>query len=545
MNRLIIHIALLFCGLMTSSAVHAQESIFTGFKSDARKADECYQKKSYGCAIQLYNRLLQKNPGNQEYARRLANSYFLNNDMPNAVIAFDEYEKLKGEFTSEEELSYAMALHSTGNYDKAITRLKKYKNAFPDDVEVSKKIWQLQNIHFLQEDSAYIIIGKLPINSEYDEFGPALHGNTMVFVSNRERVNFIKRMNTDDNKHFFTWFSTTTSSHGENEMQYVSPNHIEPFAKEIKSKHHKGSISFGSEGKTMVYSRTMKNQAKQPATSMLYFGEQIDGKWQETNSYPYNSSAYSIMHPFMSHDGKRLYFSSDMPDGYGGMDLYYSDYENGNWQKPRNLGAVINSSQDEGHPFLRDSVLYFSSNGHPGLGGLDIFQVDLKKLPLEIINQGYPINTYHDDFNLIFDYNGKNGFFCSNRNHIEKTGDDIFSVRFTKLAFPLSVNGKISYKKSELVTADTQLKHLSNAEIELVNKENQETVFTSTTDSYGNFSIEIPYESQFLLRVRQKELGEAIVSMEIPKNHQDYLSHDIVIVQDLFNILQKSKKSTK
>lgn len=545
MKQLALHIAPYCFSLILSFAANAQESIFTGFKSDSKKAEECYQNQAFGQAIQLYGRQIEKNPASTEVIQKLANCYFLYNDMQNAVGMFGEYEKLHGQFSSEEELRYATALHATGKYDEAISRLTNYQKKFPDNMEISRKIWQLQNIHFLQEDSAYFIVDKLNINTQYDEFGPVVYGNSMVFISNRERVTLIKRVNAEDDKPFFSWFTTAFTNISGNKYDLTSQDRVPSFAKEIKSKYHKGSIDFTFDEKLMVYSRVVGDADNGQKTSMLFFAENVDGKWQETSSFPYNSSVYSVMHPHFSLNGKRLYFSSDMSGGYGNMDLYYVDFQDGRWKKPINLGETINTSQNEGHPFIADSILYFSSNGHAGLGGIDIFHVDLVKRTLEVINQGYPVNTFHDDFNMVLFNNGSNGFFCSNRDQNLNMGDDIFSVRFTKLSFPLLVSGKISYKKSELTERESGLIDLSNADIELVNKESQETVIASTTDGTGKFSIEIPYESQFLLRVRQQELGVAIVSMEIPKNHQDYLNHDIVIVQDLFNILQKQNESNK
>ena len=107
------------------------------------------------------------------------------------------------------------------------------------------------------------------------------------------------------------------------------------------------------------------------------------------------------------------------------------------------------------------------------------------------------------------------------------------------MTFPLRVSGKISFKKIDLVDNGEALIKLSNASIELIDKDSEEIVYESKTDISGNFEIDIPYESKFLLKVKQPELGIAIVSMEIPKNHRDYLNHDIVIVQDLFNITPK------
>ena len=285
----------------------------------------------------------------------------------------------------------------------------------------------------------------------------------------------------------------------------------------------------------MVYAKVTSNKQKDRTTSKLFFANKIGKKWIQISEFPHNSDFYSIRNPVFTSHGKRLYFSSDMPGGYGGMDLFYSDLIGDLWSKPVNLGKEINSKKNEGHPFIFEDRLYFSSDGHPGLGGLDIFHVELGQKPLKIINHGYPANTYYDDFNLILNESGSEGYFCSNRDQHNDRGDDIYKIEYKKLSFPLNVSGIISFKKYELKDERMTLVKLSNASIELIDKQSNEVLEVSKTDEYGNFNIEIPYQSQFLLKVIEKKLGTAIVSMEIPKNHRDYLNHDIVIVQDLFN----------
>jgi hypothetical protein len=224
-----------------------------------------------------------------------------------------------------------------------------------------------------------------------------------------------------------------------------------------------------------------------------------------------------------------------MHGGSGGTDIYSSNFINGNWTKPQNLGEGINTSQNESHPFIHKNTLNFSSDGHPGLGGLDIFSINLNDRPIEVHNFGFPINTHYDDFDLILDKTGAFGYLASNRNNQVNINDDIFEVKLSKLSFPLTVKGKIKYKNNNLIDSDSEMILLSNAKIELIDKSQNNIVSVANTDENGNFTLEIPYERQFLLRVIQENLGVAIVSMEIPGNHQDYLNHEIVIVKDMFN----------
>jgi len=517
----------------------AQESIFTGFKGDYKKADAYYQNHKYRNAIVIYEQILEKDPNNTPLILNLANSYFFTNNMKNASRWYREFDKRNGQLTSAEELRFSSSLHASGNYQEAIVRLQRYQERYPEDVEISKKIWQLQNIHFLMEDSLSYHIERLPINSSSDESGPVLYGNSLIFISNRDDVSLIKRVDARNGSQYYSWYASKIINQGSTADEELVYGKSLPFAAEIKSKYHKGSISFNDARDVMIYSKVIGNVVDGEITSKLFFAEKIDSKWSESISFALNNENYSIQYPFLTNNGKRIYFSSNMPGGFGGMDLYYADFIKDAWSKPINLGKEINTSQNEGHPFVYGSILYFSSDGHPGLGGLDLFHVNLDQKPLEVINAGYPVNTFHDDFNLILDESGTAGYFCSNREHALYGGDDIYSIQFKKLTFPLRVSGKISFKKIDLVDNGEALIKLSNASIELIDKDSEEIVYESKTDISGNFEIDIPYESKFLLKVKQPELGIAIVSMEIPKNHRDYLNHDIVIVQDLFNITPK------
>ena len=509
-----------------------------------KKADYYYDNHSYDNAIVLLQREVQKDPGNLHIILKLANSYFFNNDMRNAVYWYNEFENNYGQFDRQDELYFATALQSSGLYSQAIPRLDSYQKNNQDGDEISEKIWQLQNIQYLLEDSIYFEISNLKCNTEDDEIGPALFGDQLVFSSNRNEFSIIKRIDASTGKSYFSWYSSALEKTESEIEDKKTRDRLNRFAPEIKSRYHMVGISFNKEQDLMVYAKITGNTQNQGTSSKIFFAKKIVNKWIETNSYPYNSESYSISNPAFALQGKRLYFSSDMPGGNGGTDLYYSDLIDGKWSQPANLGEVINSKKNESHPFVYEDKLYFSSDGHPGLGGLDIFYVELEERPLKVINHGYPANTYHDDFGLILDENGSTGYFSSNRDQLKNQGDDIYRIEYKKLTFPININGIISFKKYEIESDRTILVKLSNARIELIDKNNNEVLQVSKTDSFGNFNIEIPYESKFLLRVIEKKLGTAVVSMEIPKNHRDYLNHDIVIVQDLFNSTDTRNMST-
>ena len=216
-------------------------------------------------------------------------------------------------------------------------------------------------------------------------------------------------------------------------------NPAKRFSETLNSKYHEGPVTFSSDGSRIFFTRTnyanglIKLGKSQEGSSKLklYTSVQQDGAWSKIEELPFNNNDYSVGHPSLSRDDKSLYFVSDMPGGKGGTDIYVSRYENGKWGPPTNLGEPINTPGDELFPFVDDSGnLYFSSTGHHGMGGLDIFYVALTNGTAgQIVDHlDAPINSPMDDFGFITDINRKGGFLSSNRRN--KTDDDVY--RFTR-----------------------------------------------------------------------------------------------------------------
>ena len=222
-----------------------------------------------------------------------------------------------------------------------------------------------------------------------------------------------------------------------------------------------------------------------------------------------------------------------MKGGFGGKDLYRCEFINNEWTRPVNLGEQINTAEDEVFPFFHDNTLYFSSNGHPGLGGLDIFRTEtFENHFLDVQNVGYPLNTGFDDFGITIDSLGSHGYFSSNR----KSGDfndDIYEFEMELQRYPLEINGVIKSKEHSW-NDSLDLKIMPNAKLYLVDNVRDITVFEGTSDSLGNFSIVVPHYSKYKIKVVGENLVEHIVSLEIPKHRRAQGNHEIVIVKDLF-----------
>ncbi len=540
MKRINSHILLILSLMLVNIPVLAQESIFSGIKSDLKIGDEYYRQEAYPDAISHYRRIVDKNKGDNKVMLKIAKAYYHSNEMYSAVQWYDRYVRQGNQLSGADILTYAGALQMTGETEKAIIWMEKYLDQYGEDLEVSKRIWQLRNMEFLLEDSMYYHVKPTSINTPHDEIAPVFHENSLIFASNRDRVQIIKKILATDNKQFYNWYISKlghSATDKESEISYLNPV---DFGRELTSKYHKGSISFFPGGDSIIFVRTNEIPNENDTyNTQLFFARKINDTWSEYAPFPYNNPEYSFNHPFLSQDGKTLYFTSDMPRGKGGTDLYFTEFLNGKWTLPKNMGEEINTSQDEGHPFVQDHILYFSSTGHPGLGGMDIFKVNMSVKPLEISNLGYPLNTRFDDFGLKLNADRSFGYFVSDRNSKSNRNDDIFEIYLDRLSFPLTVEGGIKYKRHiPNSTSADEMFLLHSARLELIDKSRNLVVSTATTDEEGKFSIEIPYESQFLLKVKQEDLGVAVVSMEIPRNHKDYMNHEIVIIEDLFKTLQ-------
>jgi hypothetical protein len=394
-----------------------------------------------------------------------------------------------------------------------------------------KKIWRLSNLQYLFEDSAHFVVLPTGLNTAYGEMGAVPYKNGLVFISNHKEVQAIEKIDATTHTPFYrTYFSALKV---DTLTRKVSYGKLTAFNKEFNSKFHEGPLVFYDHQHKMAFTSVAAEAGEGGTRTMqLYFAENKDGEWKTTTSFPYNSGEYSITNPAITQDGKVLYFSSDMKGGFGGKDLYKSEYINQQWTTPTNLGEFINTSYDEVSPFLLGHTLYFASDGHPGLGGLDMFKAESDADGfMEAENMGYPINTNYDDFGLVIDSTRTHGYFSSNRQS-GGYNDDIYEVEMDLQTYPLLVSGVMKLQDSW--TDSLEFKILANAKLFLIDNERDVAVQEGSCDGEGKFSISVPYYSKYKIRVVSEDREENIVSLEIPKYRREHSEHEIVIIKDPF-----------
>jgi hypothetical protein len=511
----------------------AQETVFTLLQNDLKLADKYFENRNYHQALNLYLAIAKKNPS-QEIQLQIARSYHCLKQYSKAVAAYDKVQKDNKLLPLEDAYNYAEAQSGNFDYEKAVKSYQDYLKRVPNDQLIIKKIWRLNNIKFLYEDSTHFAVRPISINTEYGELCPAFYKDGVVFMSNRKSVQVVNKMDGALQTPFYRIYLSkispdTTSNDG------IPGYHVPViFSKEFNARFHSGPFAFYGRQKKMVFTATGNEMGKQGTrTLQLFFAEETDGAWKINHAFPFNSATYSVSDPTITQDGRVMYFSSDMTGGFGGKDLYKSELVNGQWTKPANLGDIINTPEDEVFPYLHNHTLYFSSNGHAGLGGLDIFKADLSGTDFdEPENAGYPINTNFDEFGIIVDSLNTHGYFSSNR----KSGgynDDLYEFDMDLQTYPIEIKGLIKHKEHNW-SDSSHLQALPHARLYLIDNIRNVVVHECSSDGDGNFSIIIPYFSKYKIRVISADNDENIVSLEIPKHRKSYSQYEIVVVKDAF-----------
>ncbi len=389
--------------------------------SPEKKALKSFRYGKYESVISYYKGVLRKEPGNGNANYYIAESYRLSNRIKEAE---PYYAKAGGRGVNSDsvKLFYAKSLQANSKYDEARTVLESLEADTEDDKikdRAKKEIDGLAYLGKLAEKESYYKVKNLEsVNTPFTEYNPVYSNNQLYFTSSRANAKIYEATGTP-----FTDIYTAETS-GAN----VNVNTIAPLPDLInESNINEGCITFTPDGRTMIFAKGNTGKRKGANDVDLYISRYRNGQWSEALPININLPDSWESTPALSADGRTLYFSSNRKGGFGGLDLYSAQMDSrGRFGKVKNLGADINSAGSETFPYISENgKMYFSSDGHPGYGMLDIFVVNRVNGKTVVENLGQPVNSPADDFGL-FLFKPDRGFFTSNREG-GKGDDDIYT----------------------------------------------------------------------------------------------------------------------
>lgn len=397
---------------------------------DIVKANKYFDRTFYAEAIPLYKNILE-DKASMEVVQKLADSYYYLYNMPKANRYYRYLiNNYKSQVEDEYYFKYSHTLKATNQTKKANEVLKSFyikKNDKKGLEKLNQSIKYLENIKVIGNRYQ---IKNLAINSENSEFGAIKKGDKIIFSATKKENNFFEKSYRWNHSQYLDLYEAPI------DKIYLGDSVSKSISENINTKVHEANAIFTKDGKTVYftrnnYTKNKRNKDNKHITHIQIFkAELIENQWKNIQSLSFNNIEYSTEHPALSNDEKTLYFASDMPGGFGSFDIYEIPIlTDGSFGKPKNLGKEINTSKREQFPFIsKNNELYFSSNGHPGFGSLDVFiSKSVNNQFSKPDNVGLPINSSYDDFSFNIDTDNKEGYFSSNRPS-GKGSDDIYSV---------------------------------------------------------------------------------------------------------------------
>ncbi|MFN8712197.1 MAG: OmpA family protein [Bacteroidota bacterium] len=482
--------ALLFMLLLAAGTLHAQ----------FRRADRLLSSGEYLKAIDAYERGLRRHD-NADAMERLANCYRIVHNYPKAEYWYARTIAAKPDVNPIVFLWYGSVLKMNGKPEDARKQFERFMTIKPDDERGKAEVKALSAMKVWMEDTRMYEVKTVPaLNTEFSEFGVSFYSKGLLIVSDRGQRDLLNDENASASGNAYFAIYTLKYNRTGDSANFGIPSKL---PRRICPDNHNGPASLTADNKLMAFNRvgrTVKLRSKKFVNrNKIFFSTNSLFGWSKPEPFLWNSDLYSCAHPALSADRQLLYFSSDMPGSLGGMDIWMCRRDGDSWGKPINLGASINTIADEVFPYLRgDGTLFFSSSGHPGLGGLDIFATkQANGIWLEPANQGAPLNSLTDDFSIVFDANNQTGYFASDRVG-GKGKDDIY--RFNVLANFTIIKGRMLLSRS---LSDP----LPDARVQLIDSTGK-VVAETRTDATGGFVFRnIHADRTYLVRLDEEDPG--------------------------------------
>lgn len=463
----------LIISLLCITAVLFAQKINKG-RSLSQRAHKEYLDERYSYAIAFYNAAARYAAPDSTGLRRLAESYYQIKEYDSAYHSFDQ---LYQRYPNDEKIMHRRAelLANKKKYEEAIAAFAELAKRFPSNPIYQHKYIGLQNRVQFFMDSLDYSLGFLKINSPQSDFSPQLLGRNLVFVSNRYYKKVIHKqfgwdalpfahiykvpdtasiivldaISAPEEKKLFNTLkinddNTAATSNDNNSIAAISlsgmyggdRNDLPRFSEQLDAKFNYGPVCFNKAGDRLFFTRNSSKKVNSRFNLEICEAQYINNEWAQVKVLSFVEPAYDFFHPALTEDGTRLYFCSNRPGGIGGVDIYYVNIIDGKID-PTVIhgGKHLNSAGDELFPTIRGEEFYFSSNGMAGLGGLDIFRAIWQKNEWNLpVNMGYPLNSHADDFGLVYSNPVTHkGFITSNR----RGNDDIYVFQKEEKIIPV------------------------------------------------------------------------------------------------------------
>ena len=489
------------------------------------KANKEYEKYAYVDAIKTYERLFEKGYKSVEMLQNLGNAYYFKADLESAAKWYTELFALTQDLDAEYYYRYAQSLKGIKDYKKADAMLAKFNEKSGNDSRGQLAANQKDYLAQIKKNSGRYTLENAGINSDKSDYGSAFYKNKVIFASARDTAGFGSRKHAWNGESFTNLYGSVIGDRG-------TLSDAQRFGKKLNSKFHESTPVFTKDGKTVYFTRNnflngKKGKDADRVTLLKIYKATLDGdEWTEITELPFNSDQYNVAHPALSSDEKTLYFASNMPGTIGQSDIFKVTINNdGTFGTPVNLGKTINTEGRETFPFVsEDNELYFASDGHPGLGGLDVFVSEEMNdgTYKSVQNVGEPLNSSKDDFGYLIDAKSRIGYVTSNRDGGQGS-DDIYRFQETKkLECEQLLAGVVTDQETGAVIA--------NAKVTLEDQ-NHKVIKELITDSEGKFDFGMvacgtkfylitqrpEYTTKETATITAEETGKTFVPIELEK----------------------------
>lgn len=479
-------------GMLLLAGCFLLSNISIAQTSKLTRADALYKAGGYFEAIDLYKADIDKIKDKTElskYLLKIGNCYRLIGNARQAEIWYNK-AILRNCPDPKVYYYYADMLRMNEKYDEAIEQYQKYKILAPIDkladsgvesCELSKK-WK-------ETPSGYEIKNMRGINTKFSEFSPTFASNdfmTLYFTSSRKGTTGGK-LSAVTGEYFSDIFITDRDNKG----IWSIPKTID---ETINTLYDEGTCSFGSDYNSLYFTRC-KVSKRDKLGCQIFYAKRVEQGWLSPEEIKIASDSMIVAHPSISGDGTTLYFTSNIAGGFGGLDIWKvtRSSESDDWGEPINLGGEINSAGNEMFPYIHsDGTLYFSSDGHPGMGGLDLFKAKTTENgSWEVENMRYPMNSPADDFGIVFEQEREAGYFSSRRQG-GRGADDIYMFYLPPIIYNMIGN----------ITDDKTKTPVNQATVKLVGSDG--TVVTMQTAADGSFKFNLTPNTDYVVIASKK-----------------------------------------